>query len=112
MCEVCTLQGAFYHAVCAIRTWIMEKSIHSEEYVIFARRLKEARLAAGLKQTELAARLLKPHSYISRIENRQIRVDVIELRQICGAIGVSFRLFINSLEDELEMQKDRSNNAL
>ena len=88
--------------MCAIRTQVMEKSIHSEEYAIFARRLKEARLAAGLKQTELAARLLKPHSYISRIENRQIRVDVIELRQICRAVGVSFRQFISNLEDELE----------
>jgi transcriptional regulator with XRE-family HTH domain len=79
----------------------MQKSIYTEEYAVFAKRLRTARLEAGLKQTELAARLGKPHSYISRIENRQIRVDVIELREICHALGVSFRAFVNALEDEL-----------
>lgn len=79
----------------------MKKSIYSDEYAVFANRLRASRLAAGLKQTELAARLGKPHSYISRIENRQIRVDIIELREICRALGISFREFINALEDEL-----------
>ena len=79
----------------------MQKSIYSDEYAVFARRLREARLTAGLKQTELAARLGKPHSYVSRIENRQIRVDVIELRQICTMLGISFRSFVNELADEL-----------
>ena len=79
----------------------MQKSIYSDEYAVFARRLREARLTVGLKQTELAARLGKPHSYVSRIENRQIRVDVIELRQICAMLGISFRSFVNELADEL-----------
>jgi ribosome-binding protein aMBF1 (putative translation factor) len=79
----------------------MQKTIYTHEHEIFARRLRAARLAAGLKQTELAERLGKPHSYISRIETSQIRVDVIELRTICSAMGVSFRNFVNQLEDEL-----------
>ena len=80
----------------------MQKSIYTAEYGVFARRLREARNAAGLKQVELAARLGKTHSYVSRVENSQIRVDIIELREICTAIGLQFREFVAALEDELE----------
>ncbi len=80
----------------------MSKSIYSAEYEIFARRLREARVGAHLKQTELAERLGRTHSYVSRIETRQIRVDVIELREICRALGISFRTFMSDLEDEIE----------
>ncbi len=82
----------------------MQKSIYSDEYAVFARRLRQARLTAGLKQTELAARLGKPHSYISRIENRHIRVDVIELKEICETLGISFRQFVNDLADDLSQE--------
>ncbi len=80
----------------------MEKSIHTQEYAVFARRLREARLTAGVKQIELAARIGKTHSYVSRIETREIRVDIIELRQICAALQIPFKQFIDSLEDELK----------
>lgn len=45
-----------------------------------------ARERAGLKQSEVAARLGLPASYLSKIENGTRRLDVIELIQIAEAM--------------------------
>ena len=41
--------------------------------------LVQERLTAGLTQRELAKRLGKPHSYVSKIEVSERRIDVMEL---------------------------------
>ncbi len=55
-------------------------SIHSKEYRDLIARLIAARKAAGLTQVEVAEKLGKPQSYVSKIENCQRRVDVLELK--------------------------------
>ena len=45
-----------------------------------------ARERAGLKQSEVAARLALPASYLSKVENGTRRLDVIELIQIAEAM--------------------------
>ena len=47
----------------------MGKSIYSKEYKNIVARLKKARLNAGLKQEEVASKLKKPQSFISKIKN-------------------------------------------
>jgi transcriptional regulator with XRE-family HTH domain len=49
--------------------------------------LVEARLRAGRKQSDVAAKLGLPASYLSKIENGTRRLDVIELIQIAEAMG-------------------------
>jgi transcriptional regulator with XRE-family HTH domain len=49
--------------------------------------LIEARRAFGLKQAELAERLGKPQSFISKVERGERRLDVVELLIIARAIG-------------------------
>jgi len=46
------------------------KSVFSEEYEIVLRALVLARKSAGLKQQELAARLGRPQSFVSKYERR------------------------------------------
>ncbi len=53
--------------------------IHSEKYRQLLRRLREARLEAGLTQAEAANRLGKSQYFVSRSETGERRVDVIEL---------------------------------
>lgn len=60
----------------------MSKSIHSNEYKTVIKKLREAREAAGLTQTEAAEKLGKPQSYISKIERGERRIDVVELSAI------------------------------
>ena len=56
-------------------------SLHSTRYSHFLNRLRRARLAAGLTQTEVAAALHRPQSYVAKCESGERRVDVIELEQ-------------------------------
>lgn len=51
-------------------------------------RLKQARLAAGLRQIDVAEQLSKPQSYIAKIENGERKMDFIEVLDLCVAIGL------------------------
>ena len=58
---------------------LMTKSIYTNEYKTVVSRLIEARNQAGLMQVDVAQKLKKPQSYISKIERGERRVDVTEL---------------------------------
>lgn len=58
------------------------KTIYSTEYKVILRRLKEAREKTGLTQVEIAKRLGRPQSFVSKIENGERRLDIIELKHI------------------------------
>jgi transcriptional regulator with XRE-family HTH domain len=46
-----------------------------------------ARKKAGLTQLEVAERLGKPQSYVSKVESGERRIDVVELIEIAEAVG-------------------------
>jgi len=79
----------------------MQKSIHSREYAIFLGLLRAKRRAAGVTQVQLAERLQTTQSRISHIETGERRLDVVELRVLCQAMGISIRQFIDELETAL-----------
>jgi len=58
----------------------MADSIYTKEYKNVIQRLKEARLSAGLKQEDVAVKLGKPQSYVSKIERGERRVDIAEVK--------------------------------
>jgi transcriptional regulator with XRE-family HTH domain len=49
--------------------------------------LATKRKTAGLNQIELAERLNRPQSYISKVENGERRIDVIEFLEFADALG-------------------------
>jgi transcriptional regulator with XRE-family HTH domain len=51
-------------------------------------RLKQARLAAGLRQLDVALQLAKPQSYVAKIESGERRLDFIEVLDLCATIGL------------------------
>lgn len=55
----------------------------SPNYLEFVARLRRARLARHLTQTELATLLGKPQSYVSKVETCERRIDVIETAEWC-----------------------------
>ncbi len=59
----------------------MSKSIYSKDYKKIIKRLKTARIEAGLSQQEVADKLNKPQSYISKIESGERRLDVAEMKK-------------------------------
>jgi transcriptional regulator with XRE-family HTH domain len=65
----------------------MKKSVHSEPYSVFAALLVSARKRAGMRQIELAQKLSKPQSFVSKFECGERRLDVIEFLTITDALG-------------------------
>ena len=58
----------------------MADSIYKKEYKNVIERLKEARLSVGMKQEDVAVKLGKPQSYVSKIERGERRVDIAEIK--------------------------------
>lgn len=72
----------------------MSKSIYTKEYKNVIGKLKKARLEAGLKQAEVAKKLAEPQSYISKIEQGERRVDILELKQLAKIYKKDINYFI------------------
>ena len=67
---------------------ISTKTKLAEQLRILGNVLVRARDRAGLKQSDVAARLELPPSYLSKVESGTRRLDVIELILIADAMGV------------------------
>ncbi len=72
----------------------MEKTIKTKEYARFVEQLKNARLAAGLKQIEVAKKVKRPQSYISRVESGEYRLDILEVKRLAKIYGKSIEYFL------------------
>ena len=66
----------------------MASALFSERYAALVDELAIARKSAGLTQVELAARLEKPQSFVSKIERRERRIDPVELYDWAVALGI------------------------
>lgn len=76
----------------------MDKSLYSPEYKILLEMLRSAREASGITQIDLADRLGETQSFISKCERGERRLDIVELRDWCAAIGVSFVPFLKKFD--------------
>jgi transcriptional regulator with XRE-family HTH domain len=85
----------------------MEKSVFTHEYAIFLKQLRHARKAAGLTQVQLAERLQQTQSWVSKCERGERRLDVVELRAFCHAMGIPLQQFIQQLEIDIEQETSR-----
>ena len=80
----------------------MHKSVYSPEQVLLQQMLKKRRKDVAMLQGELARRLGKPQSFVSRFESGAVMLDMPQLRQVCRALGLSLREFVDLYEDALE----------
>ena len=70
--------------------------------------LRQIRQEAGLTQVQLAGRLDIPQTWISNYERGERKLDVLELRQVCKALGIRFLDFMARLESDLEKLEEVS----
>jgi transcriptional regulator with XRE-family HTH domain len=56
--------------------------------------LRRVRVEAGLTQTQVAEQLGQTQSYVSKYENGEQRLDLIELEAVCEAVGVPLTTFV------------------
>jgi len=73
-------------------------STYSDSYQHLLELLLEARKSAELTQEQLAKRLGKPQSFVSKYERGERRLDVIELLQVCKQVGIDPHSIIQALE--------------
>ena len=77
----------------------MQKSVHSPQQLVLQTMLRDARTSAGLTQYDLADKLGRPQSFVSKYEGGDRLLDVIELLSVLRAIGVTPTHFIGRLEE-------------
>lgn len=75
----------------------MTRSVFTERYKQLRRILKQERKKAKLTQWELAKKLNMPLSYVSKYEQGERRIDVVELLDIAQTIGFDTHFIINEL---------------
>jgi len=66
----------------------MAKSLHTPEYQYLRKLLVSARENSELTQAGVSASLGLPQSFVSKYENGERRLDVIEFIHVCLAIGI------------------------
>jgi transcriptional regulator with XRE-family HTH domain len=79
----------------------MLKSLRTHQNKIFLAELRDRREALGLRQADLAERLGESQVTISRVENGERRLDVIELRAWLRALRIGFVPFLRQLDRKL-----------
>ena len=85
----------------------MEKSLFSSEYGVLLDELRSARQHAGLTQNQLAANRKTTQSLVSKCERGERRLDVVELRSWCQALGVPFSKFLLAFEKAAAKRRAR-----
>ena len=70
-------------------------ALHQETYDIFLQRLIKAREELGLSQRDVCERMGMPHSFLSKCEIGDRRVDVMEFLQLAQIYGKPLQFFLD-----------------
>src|SRR5689334_18090231 len=84
--------------------WAVKKNIRLAQQKRLLVLLRGIRLDAGLTQSELASRLARDQTFVSKYESGERRLDILELREVCQAIGTDFVTFIRKLDKEMRSE--------
>jgi len=76
----------------------MTKSIFSKQYDLLRELLITARQRNRLTQAQVAAKLNKPQSFVSKYERGERRLDVVEFLNITRALDVDPSFMIERIE--------------
>ena len=74
------------------------RSIYTVEHQRLVALLRELRENAGLRQADVAKRLRRPQSFVSKYEAGQRRLDLVELSQLAGVFGLSLFDLVEQFE--------------
>lgn len=66
----------------------MPNVLNSPEYIALRHALIQAREAAGLTQVQVAQRIGRAQSFVSKYELGERRLDVVEYVRVCACLNV------------------------
>ena len=81
------------------------RPLHDPEYAVVVQVLRDLRREGGLSQVELAQRLGVDQSFVSKVERKERRLDIAELRRTCLALGISLGSFVERLERAIKSHR-------
>jgi transcriptional regulator with XRE-family HTH domain len=84
------------------------KSVFTTRYDRFRHLLIEARRNSALTQVDLANRLSRPQSFVSKFERGERRLDVIEFLDIAEALGIDPYEFLAKIADYPQRRKKKA----
>lgn len=67
----------------------MSSSLYTAAYKAFVAVVRDVRVEQGLSQSEVAARMGQPQSFLSKSERRERRIDVVEFIALARALQVA-----------------------
>ena len=73
---------------------VMPRAIYTKDHNAIVERLKQARTEAGLGQVEVAEKLGKTQSYVSKIESGQMLFYVLQLKEFAKLYKKSLDFFV------------------
>jgi transcriptional regulator with XRE-family HTH domain len=77
------------------------KSLYRPENLELASVLRELREATGETQTQFAGRLGRGQTYVSNVELGIKRLDLVEVRDYCAALGIPLATLIAQWEKRI-----------
>ena len=83
----------------------MPRSVFSDDYRRLVRLLVQLRHDSEITQVELAKRLGKPQSYISKIESCERRLDVVEYCKLVKALDHDPVTALDAFLDEVHAKE-------
>ncbi|MFY1669669.1 helix-turn-helix domain-containing protein [Plantactinospora sp. WMMB334] len=89
-------QGDRRRMPCDYRTMVEQR-----DWADVGERVRAARVAAGLSQTELATSVGLDRTMIAKIESGTRRIDALELVKLASAMGVPVGHFLDTAPSEL-----------
>lgn len=88
----------------------MPSSLHSRHYQIFRGLLVAAREKSGLTQVQIAEKLGKPQSFISKYERGERRLDFTEFIELADMLEIDIADFVSCYQSavaQITFQKVR-----
>jgi transcriptional regulator with XRE-family HTH domain len=82
---------------------------HKQELLLSL--LRAVREEKGLHQTDVAGALGHPQSFVSKYEAGARRLDLLELKDVCDAVGIELTDFVRRFEVALEGSPEGKRNT-
>jgi transcriptional regulator with XRE-family HTH domain len=83
----------------------MEKSLFTREHQVLTELLRDVRARSGMTQIDLAKKLKESQSYISKWERGVLRLDLVQVRNLCQALGMTLQELVVEYEKRLGGKK-------
>ena len=77
------------------------KTVYDDRYRVVIQQLRDRRMDLGLDQRTVAAKLGYTNRWLSKVEHRDIRLDIMQFVLLCRVLGLRSGRLIRRLEQEV-----------